>query len=150
MDQGLVKISKAIELLSQNPGADLGELLPASAGKGASVLPEKQEQGASAVSGVSVSDTACIPALTALIRACYPDMPSVAAEALSSAPTMEGLRAVFSAHESLFASPQFHSDFIVVTFYGLLRQARQHLDQVILQSPAIQQALRQSGAGWPD
>ena len=162
MDQGLVKVSRAIELLTQNPQADLGELLPASVGKGASVWPEKQEQGASAasacpavesaqaVSGVSVSDTACIPVLTALIRACYPDMPSVAAEALSSAPTMEGLRAVFSAHESLFASPQFHSDFIVVTFYGLLRQARQHLDQVILQSPAIQQALRQSGAGWPD
>jgi hypothetical protein len=106
MDQGLVKVSRAIELLSQNPGADLGELLPASVGKGASVLPEKQEQSASAVSavsacpavenaqtvsGVSVSDTACIPALTALIRACYPDMPSVAAEALASAPAMEGL-----------------------------------------------------------
>jgi hypothetical protein len=77
-------------------------------------------------------------------------MPTVAAEALASAPAMEGLRAVLSAHESLFASPQFHSDFIVVTFFGLLRQATQHLDQVIFQSPAIQQALRQSGAGWPD
>ena len=107
-------------------------------------------ENAQAVSGVSVSDTACIPALTTLIRACYSDMPSVAAEALASAPAMEGLRAVLSAHESLFASPQFHSDFIVVTFFGLLRQARQHLDQVIFQSPAIQQALRQSGAGWPD
>ena len=82
MDQGLVKVSRAIELLSQDSQADLGELLPASAGKGASVLPEKQEQGASGasgvsavsvcpavenaqtVSGVSVSSTACIPALT--------------------------------------------------------------------------------------
>jgi hypothetical protein len=158
LDHGLVKVGRAIELLNQNPQADLGELLPAIEKRGVSA----QEQSDSAVSsyppaehpqpvsGVSVSASACIPDLTALIRACYPDMPSVAAEALASTPATEGLRAVLQAHESLFASPQFRSDFIVVTFLAFLRQAQERLDKVIHQSTAIQQALRQSGVNWQE
>lgn len=151
LDQGLVKVGRAIELLNQNPQADLGELLPATERKGASAISANPSpEHSQPVSGVSVPTSACIPALTALIRACYPDMPSVAAEALASAPATEGLRAVLQAHESLFASPQFRSDFIVVTFFAFLHQTQERLDKVIHQSTAIQDALRQSGVNWQE
>ena len=70
----------------------------------------------------------------------------MAAEALAGAPAMRGLRAVLAAHESLVKSPQFRTDFVIVTFAGFLRQAQENLDAIIAQTPAIQQALRR----WQD
>ncbi len=137
LDNGLVKVARAIELLSQNPHARLNELLPRSMAKVVSA-----DSDAPDVSAVSAADTENIPALTALIRSCYPDMPQVAAEALASAPAMQGLRAVLAAHEDLTLSSQFRTDFVVVTFSGFLRQAQESLDAIIAQNPAIQQALR--------
>lgn len=138
LNNGLVKVARAIELLGQNPHACLDELLPRSTNRGVSNAP--------VVSDMSVTDTDNIPALTALIRSCYPDMPQVAAEALASAPAMQGLRAVLAAHEQLSESPQFRTDFVIVTFADFLRQAQENLDAVIAQNPAIQQALRR----WQD
>ncbi len=145
LDNGLIKVARAIELLRQNPHACLDELLPRSTSRGVSAGSD-----APVVSDISVSDTDNIPALTALIRSCYPDMPQVAAEALAGAPAMQGLRAVLAAHEDLTLSPQFRTDFVIVTFSGFLRQAQESLEAIIAQTPAIQPALRQSSAGWQD
>jgi hypothetical protein len=161
LDGGLVKVSRAIELLSLNPQASLDELLPASARKGVSVvIPVDGNQTVSGVSGVSATmpvddgqgvsgvSVVCLPGLTALIRDCYPDMPQVAAEALAGAPAIEALRAVFMAQEALFSSRQVHSDFVIVIFFGLLQQTQERLNTLIAQSPTYQQALRQSGVAW--
>ena len=148
LDNGLVKVARAIELLGQDPHACLDELLPCPTSRGVSAASD-----VSVVSGPSasdVTDTENIPALTTLIRSCYPDMPQVAAEALAGAPAMQGLRAVLAAHEDLIRSPQFRTDFVIVTFSGFLRQAQENLATLIAQTPAIQQALRQSSAGWQD
>ena len=139
LDNGLVKVARAIELLNHDPRACLDELLPRATSKGVSAAADVQ-----VVSGMSVTYEDSIPALTTLIRSCYPDMPQVAAEALASAPAMQGLRAVLAAHEDLTLSPQFRTDFVIVTFSGFLRQAQENLTAIIAQTPAIQQALRQS------
>jgi hypothetical protein len=138
LDNGLVKVARAIELLGQNPHACLDELLPRSMTKDISDAP--------VVSDMSAADTENITALAALIRSCYPDMPQVAAEALASAPAMQGLRTVLAAHKDLTLSPQFRTDFVIVTFSGFLRLAQENLDAVIAQNPTIQQALRR----WQD
>jgi len=152
LDNGLVKVARAIELLGQDPRACLDELLPRATGKGVSAASNTPSAGpdVQVVSGMSATYEDSIPALTALIRSCYPDMPQVAAEALASAPAMQGLRAVLAAYENLTLSPQFRTDFVIVTFSGFLRQAQESLDVLIAQTPAIQQALRQSSTGWQD
>lgn len=143
LDNGLVKVARAIELLNQNPKACLDELLPRSTSKGLSVTPDVSVLD---TPPADAPDTENISTLTALIRSCYPDMPQVAAEALAGAPAMQGLRAVLAAHEDLTLSPQFRTDFVIVTFSGFLRHAQENLDAVIAQNPTIQQALRR----WQD
>ncbi len=145
LDRGLKRLAQAVQLLNQNPNASLDELLPAG-----NKPAQFEDNGRLTASAVSAIDTAAIPALTALIQSCYPDMPRLAAEALASAPAMEGLRSVLQVHESLFVSQPFRSDFVVVTFWGFLRQTQERLNQIISQTPAYQQTLRQSGAGWQD
>jgi hypothetical protein len=147
LDNGLVKVARAIELLNHDPRACLDELLSRATSKSVSAVSDAPD-----VSGMSATCEDNIPALTALIRSCYPDMPQVAAEALAGAPAMQGLRAVLAAHEDLTLSPQFRTDFVIVTFSGFLRQTQESLDAVIAQTPAIQQALSLSKgkAGWQD
>jgi hypothetical protein len=146
LDNGLVKVARAIELLSQNPQACLDELLHRATNRGVSAASDPPVVSGTSATDTNTSHTENIPTLTALIRSCYPDMPQVAAEALAGAPAMQGLRAVLAAHEDLSLSPQFRTDFVVVTFAGFLRQAQENLDAMIAQNPAIQQALRR----WQD
>jgi len=142
LDGGLVKISAALRMLAGDPQASLEALLPDASRKGVS---GSARQPVSGVSGVSADIT---PALTTLLRTCYPDMPEVAARALAEAPALAELRAVYAAQEALFSSRQVHPDFVIVAFSGLLQNMQQRLDALITQTPAYQQALRQSGLDW--
>lgn len=145
LDKGLIKVARAIELLGQDPQANLDDLLPRLTSNHTPVI----------LAGVPDESTTCPTdtdniALADLIRACYPDMPQVAAEALANAPAMQEVRAVLAAHRTLTESPHFHTDFVIVTFCGFLRQAQTRLDAIIAQTPSIRQALRQGNVGWPD
>lgn len=146
--QGLKSLPQAVRLLQQNPATFVSELLIA-------VGQVRRTQPSAILAfepATARTDTPpdTLPALTALIQTCYPDMPRLAAEALAGAPAMQGLRAVMQAHQDVLAAQPSRSDFVMVTFYGLLRQTQERLRQVISDTPAYQQALRQSGAGWQD
>lgn len=141
LERGLVKISVALRMLAGDPQASLETLLPAASRRGVS---DSTRLPVSGVSGASADNTA----LAALLRTCYPDMPEVAARALAEAPALDELRAVFHAQETLFSARQVHPDFVIVAFAGLLQNMQERLDGLIEQTPAYQQALRQSGLDW--
>ncbi len=142
LERGLVKISVALRMLAGDPQASLETLLPDASRKGVS---GSARQPVSGVSGASADNT---PALAALLRTCYPDMPEVAARALAEAPALAELRAVYGAQEALFSSRLVHPDFVIVAFAGLIQNMQERLDGLIEQTPAYQQALHQSGLDW--
>lgn len=137
LDNGLVKVAQAMQMLSRDPRADLAPLLPDSRRKQADPVGNEPSRSA-----------AGLAELTALLQTCYPDMPVLAAQALADSPALDGLRAVFLAQQSLFAARQVHPDFVIVAFAGLLQQMQERLEARITQSPTYQQALRQSGLDW--
>ena len=51
-------------------------------------------------------------------------------------------------HQLLFQSDHLRTDFVLLVVYGLMRQSLEHLEEMIQQAPAIQQALLQSDLPW--
>ena len=131
---GLKRLPGAIEQLRINPNASVGELLnpaPRPASTEPTVfLHQTQEE------------------LTNLIQLCFPDMPRVSAEALAGADVMEIARQTAQAYQDVFASRYLRTDFVIMVLYVLVRQAMERLDEIIAESPALQQAFRQSALPW--
>ena len=135
---GLNRLPRAIETLRHNPQAAVAELLE-HAPVGAMELALAARQ----------SEQSARKQLADLVQLCYPDMPRLSAEALSEAEALAEILQVVSAHEGMFLSTHLHSDFVVVIFYGCLRQALERLDAHLVSNPAFQQAVSQSGLNHP-
>jgi hypothetical protein len=135
---GLTRLPRAIETLRNNPQATVAELLEHAP---VSTLELALAAWQSAKSARKQ--------LADLVQLCYPDMPRLSAEALSEAEALAEILQVVSAHEGMFVSTHLHSDFVVVIFYGCLRQALERLEAHLASNPAFQQAVSQSGLNHP-
>jgi hypothetical protein len=131
---GLKRLPRAVEQLRINPDTTVEELLNPTVTTVAEVQPEISQQ---------VKDE-----LAGLVQLCFPDMPRVSAEALVEADVMETTRQTAQVHHLLFQSDHLRTDFVMLVVYGLMRQSLEHLDEIIHQSPAIQQAFLQSDLPW--
>jgi hypothetical protein len=131
---GLKRLPRAVDQLRVNPDTPVEELLNPAVTPTAEAQPEISQQ---------VKDE-----LAALVQMCFPDMPRVSAEALVEAEVMEAARRTAQAHHALLQSDHLRTDFVMLVVYGLMRQSLDHLEEIINQTPAIQQAFLQSDLPW--
>jgi len=131
---GLKRLPRAIEQLKANPDTPISDLLnpaqaatnPTQAGPQIEVSQEIRNE------------------LADLVQACYPDMPRLSAEALVEAEAMQVAGEVARAFGALFTSKHLKADFVLVTLYALVAGALEHLETLIVESPAAQGVLAQS------
>lgn len=86
--------------------------------------------------------------LANLIQSCFPDMPLISAKALANADVMDVARSVADVHSQIFKSHHLRTDFVMMVLYGLIRQTLEHLEEVIVDTPALRQAFDQSSLPW--
>jgi hypothetical protein len=131
---GLKRIPRAVERLKERPDTTVADLLDPPA-------PETD---------LSIED---IPEeirkeLTELIQSCFPDMPRVSAEALTTSDVMEVIRHTAQAHTRLLTSTTLKTDFVMMIAYGLMRQSLERLEEIVTATPALRQAFNQSALPW--
>ena len=131
---GLKRLPRAVEQLRVNPDTPVSELLNPSAVTAAEAQPQISQP---------VKDE-----LAGLVQLCFPDMPRISAEALVEAEVMDIALQTAHVHQLLFQSDHLRTDFVLLVVYGLMRQSLEHLEEMIQQAPAIQQALLQSDLPW--
>ncbi|CAG1005883.1 hypothetical protein ANAEL_03367 [Anaerolineales bacterium] len=128
---GLKRIPRAVEQLRINPNTSIADLLnPPSLPVTESPSTDVQNE------------------LADLIQQCFPDMPRVSAEALANSDVMEVARCTAQAHLLLFKSNHLRTDFVMMVLYGLMRQSLEHLEEVIVNTPALRQAFNQGSLPW--
>ncbi|MBX3038584.1 MAG: hypothetical protein KF758_16860 [Anaerolineales bacterium] len=132
---GLKRLPRAIEQLKTNPDTAIADLL----NPPIQTKSEPAQQGTQSIVYKEVAD---------LIQQCFPKIPRVSAEALANAEVMEIARTIAQAHHQLFKSKHLHTDFVMMTVYGLLRQTLERLEEMIAASPALQQAIQQGHLPW--
>ena len=131
---GTQRLPRAVEQLRVNPDTPVSELLNPAAAKVAEEQPQISQP---------VKDE-----LAGLVQLCFPDMPRVSAEALVEADVMDIALQTAHVHQLLFQSDHLRTDFVLLVVYGLMRGSLEHLEEMIKQAPAIQQALLQSDLPW--
>ena len=131
---GLKRLPRAVEQLRVNPDTPVSELLNPSAVTAAEAQPQISQPVKDELAGV--------------VELCFPDMPRVSAEALVEAEVMDIALQTAHVHQLLFQSDHLRTDFVLLVVYGLMRQSLEHLEEMIQQAPAIQQALLQSDLPW--
>ena len=132
---GLKRLPRAIEQLKIDPQTPVLDLLNPPA------------PVASPVQG-SESSQHIRNELAALIQLCFPDMPHISAEALADAEVMDVAREVAQVHGQILKSPHLRTDFVMLVLYGLIRQTLDQLEQVIEDTPAMQQVFDQGDLPW--
>jgi hypothetical protein len=127
---GLKRLPRAIEQLRKNADTPLAELLSPTQSADTQFQGNfsKEAQGE----------------LADLVQTCYPDMPRVSAEALAEAEAMQVAGKVAEAFDTMFASRQLKTDFVLVVLYALVSQSLDRLETLIAEAPAVQQVLAQS------
>lgn len=136
IQSGLKRIPRAVEQLKERPNTSVADLLNPPASAIESPLPELD-----------------IPEhiqkeLTELIQLCFPDMPRVSAEALTTSDVMEVVLYAAQAHKHLLTSTTLKTDFVMLIAYGLMRQTMERLEKIIADTPALRQAFAQSPMPW--
>ena len=131
---GLKRLPNAVELLKINPNAPVSDLLNPSAHPIIEQSSETSQQ--------------IHKELADLFQLCFPDMPRISAEALANSDVMEIGRTTAHAHNQLLGSQYLKTDFVVMVLYGLMRQTLERLEEVIEQTPTLQQAFEQSSLPW--
>jgi hypothetical protein len=131
---GLKRIPCAVEQLKVSPDTTVADLLDPPA-------PETD---------LSIED---IPQeirkeLTELIQNCFPDMPRVSAEALTTSDVMEVIRHASLAHKRLLTSTTLKTDFVMMIAYGLMWETLEKLEEIIVSTPALRQAIGRSPLPW--
>lgn len=132
---GLKRLPRAIEQLKTNPDTAIADLL----NPPIQTKSDTAKQQSQSIVYKEVAD---------LIQQCFPKIPRVSAEALANAEVMEIARTIAQAHHQLFKSKHLHTDFVMMTVYGLLRQTLERLEEMIAASPALQQAIQQGHLPW--
>jgi hypothetical protein len=129
MRSGLKRLPRAVEQLRADPDTPLSQLLQPAARESSGAAPAPQ----SAVGEV-----------TGLIQSCFPDMPRLSAEALSSAEVMEIVVETAQAHGKLLNATQLHTEFVMVVLYALMRRTVEQLNAIIAASPSLERAVLRS------
>jgi hypothetical protein len=132
---GLKRIPRAVEQLRVEPNTSVADLL------NPPPLPVTESPSTDFPQHIQNE-------LADLIQQCFPDMPRMSAEALASSDVMEVARHTAQAHLLLFESNHLQTDFVVMVLYGLMRQSLEHLEEVIVNSPALRQAFDQGRLPW--
>jgi len=88
-------------------------------------------------------------ALAGLIRACFPSMPRISAEALAATGLTTPLRELLLAWQECLFSPQL-TDLTFVILAGFVQQAQAELQEKVAAKPAYCHALHNSGVSLPD
>jgi hypothetical protein len=127
---GLKRLPLAVEKLKANPNLSVAELLEPTA---QAVIPE---------------DPPIRAELADIIQKCFPDMPRISAEALAEASLMDIARILARTHEQMLSSEHLKTDFVMMVLYGLMRQTLDQLEEIIGQTPSLQQALEKSALPW--
>jgi hypothetical protein len=131
MQAGLKRLPRAVEQLRVNPNTSIADLLNPPAKARLEPSPQHIQRE-----------------LADLIQMCFPDMPRGSAEALADADVMEIACQTAQVHRSLFESNHLRTDFVVMVLYGLMRQSLEHLEEIIVDTPALRQAFHQSSLPW--
>lgn len=134
---GLKRLPRAVEQLRINPNTSVADLLDPPAQPDTVSTPSNQDKSHNIQRE-----------LADLIRACFPDMPRISAEALANSDVMDVARNVAQAHGQIFASNHLKTDFVMMVVYGLMRQTLERLEEVIEETPALRQAFDQSPLFW--
>jgi hypothetical protein len=132
---GLKRLPRAVEQLKIDPDTSVADLLDPPA-QAAVVMPPSE------------SPQFILKEVADLIQLCFPDMPRVSAQALAEAEVMEVARDVVRVHELLLNSPHLKTDFVMLVLYGLIRQTLERLEEVIEDTPAMQQVFNQGDLPW--
>jgi len=134
IEAGLKRLPRALEQLKLDANTSIADLL----NPPASTSPEQPSESPQQIQNE----------LTDIVQLCFPDMPRISAEALASAEVMDVARQIIQAHHNLFEANHLRTDFVMVVVYALIRQALERLEEIIADTPASQQAIRQSALPW--
>ena len=135
LQAGLKRLPRALEQLKIDPDTSVSDLLNPPAPLASPVpISEPSEYIRNELAG--------------LIQLCFPDMPRVSAEALAEADVMDVARTVAQVHEQLLNSPHLRTDFVMLVLYGLMCQTLERLEEVIEDTPAMQQVFDQGDLPW--
>ncbi len=134
IQSGLKRLPRAVEQLKADSSTSVADLLNPPAAASPEQPPEFPQQ---------IQNE-----LADLIQLCFPDMPHISAEALATADVMDVARQIIQVHNKLFESNHLRTDFVMVVVYALVRQALERLEEIIADTPAIQQAIHQSALPW--
>ncbi len=134
IQSGLKRLPRAVEQLKADPSTSVADLLnpPVLAS------PEQPSEFSQQIQNE----------LADLVQLCFPDMPRISAEALTSADVMDVARQIIQVHHNLFESNHLRTDFVMMVVYALVRQALERLEEVIEDTPALRQAFDQSALPW--
>jgi hypothetical protein len=134
IQSGLKRLPRALEQLRDNPETSVANLL-----KPPTQSPSAQTFEFNEQTHRDLAD---------LIQMCFPDMPRLSAESLASAEVMELARQTAQVHHNLFESNHLRTDFILIVLYALLHQTLERLEEVIAETPTLQQTIHQSALPW--
>ena len=134
IQSGLKRLPRAVDQLRSNPDTPVEDLL--------------NPPVRVVIESPSDSTQQIQEELADLIQLCYPDMPRISAEALASAGAMEIALQTAQAHHNLLQSNCLRTDFVMVVLYALTRQTLEHLEEIISDTPALQQIFNQSALPW--
>ncbi len=128
---GLTRLPRAIEQLRTDPETSVADLLN----------PPSQVD---TVTPIQSDPSSISKDVADRIQACFPEMPRVSAEALAHADVMQVVRSVAETHQQVFRSSHIKTDFVMLALYGLMRQTLERLEEIIAETPALQQAVDQT------
>lgn len=128
---GLKSLPPAVEKLKINPNIPVAELLDPT------VVPPVPESTAQIQE--EIAD---------MIQQCFPDMPRISADALAEAGLMDAARSIALAHRNMLASDHLKTDFVMMVIYGLLCQTLEQIEERIIKTPSLRQAVEKSALPW--
>lgn len=111
-----------------------------------SAIPVKKAEAMIDIADTAEVNTADIDTLVSLLLKCYPDMPTMSADALARANVMEtSLRVVRETRNAVHTAK---SDFVVVTLFTLFEEQLNELKELINGNPAFIMAIQLSRPDW--
>jgi len=137
IEAGLKRLPRAVKQLKLDPDTSVADLLKPTAQSAARTLPSAPDFPAPLKKE-----------LADRIQLCFPAMNRLSVEALTEADVLEVARQTLQTHHQLFQSRHLKTDFVMVILYGLMRQSLERLEEIIQETPALQQAITQSPLPW--
>jgi len=134
---GLKRLPHAVEQLKIDPDTSIEDLL------------KPPPQSVNRTSPSSVGFPASLKKeLADLIQLCFPEMNRLSVDALIDSDVLDIARQTLQTHHQLFQSRHLKTDFVMVILYGLMRRALERLEEIIQDTPAVQQVFDLGHLPW--